>query len=923
MFSYLPSYIGETPTLGLRSITLKNGATLNANLPIFGNPQTINGTITIGSATVSRGSYNPATTTSLSVGTNDTPLFGFQVQAGSAENLEMSRVIVYQEGSATLGTDVANMELLQDGTKIADGQVSGNYVIFSNFTSAINAGQQKQYQVRADVVQGASKSIHLDIYNRDDIILKGKTYGYYLVPNYSGAGSGFVSPYLSGNVLFISGGTLIVSRSSSVPAGNITTGSDVTLGAFSFQATGEPVRISGLTMYVASTTSNTTYEDALMAVKLVDSNNNVVAGPTDVWNNSLNITFTDIFTVPVGTSDYRVVGVLRDSGGWSQNDTIYVGINTPSSRIVARGEVTTNTITAQPASNVTANTQTIKTPYLMVTRNTLPASATVIAGSQHVVLASWNLDATNSGEDLYVTAMTWYASSSAATNLTVYDGKYGAGGVAKSPVNIKPVSIGDPRAWASSTFAFSAPIIITKGTTRTVELVGDIEATATTNDSSQFGLTDTSTATNSSVVAYGQNSYNRATTLLVADQGPILTYAHNGSVAVSTYNNPARSLVRAGSTAVTMGNIRITASNEALDLDSLKVYMRNEASVAGTAMGGYQDITAVYLYDGATLLGSTTIPSTGNYTFNFTNGTLTIPKDSSKVLTIKADISTINKDIDNAPGTPGVSIRVGLGGKSGFQFTGVDSNSIISSSSETYNGSTTTSMVIHKAIPTVVYSQPGSPMGVATSLTNGSQDLYKFRVSADGSGNEVLLYRTSFELATGSSGQAITLTGCFLKDATNGNQIISHSAGLNPTDIDGTSKNLISFTFNDPTNPSGASSNYKEAIQIFPGTARDFVLNCTVGSAASGSYVSVALLGDTASSTSADNYGNPSVNSATNQADAFSAYNQGNFVWSDNYKERGLATDGANATAWGQWYNGFLVPGLGELPTSTSYAVSW
>ncbi|MBT7228444.1 hypothetical protein HN859_02940, partial [Candidatus Parcubacteria bacterium] len=50
---------------------------------------------------------------------------------------------------------------------------------------------------------------------------------------------------------------------------------------------------------------------------------------------------------------------------------------------------------------------------------------------------------------------------------------------------------------------------------------------------------------------------------------------------------------------------------------------------------------------------------------------------------------------------------------------------------------------------------------------------------------------------------------------------------------------------------------------------------------------------------------------------------KGNFVWSDNYKNRGLATDEANATAWGQWYNGYLVSGLGTNGTTTSYTIGW
>ncbi len=931
MNSSLASYAGEFPALGISSISLTAGSSLSGSLPIMGNTQTLNGTITVGTATVQRGAYTNASTTSMEVGKTNYTFFSFQVQAGSVEDMNLTNLSVYQEGTATLGTDLVNAKLLKDGTKIADGTFSDKYINFTLATPLkIEKGQTAQFQVQADVANGSGRTIKLEFYRGSDLVINGLTYGYNITPSYSGtgySGSATATPILTDNQFTISTGTLQVERSNTVGSNNITIGNDQVLGAFKFTVKGEPVDISSLTLTITSSTSGTIIEDAIQGVKLVDAAGKTVAGPTDVTNNSnpSTVIFTDTFTAPAGENVYKVVGNLATNGGWGTNDTIYAGINTPGSKITARGQVTGNTVTATPSTEVTTNTQTVKGAYLTATRNTLPATKSVIKGAQDVVLASWNLDATNSGEDIRITSMSWFASSSGANNLTIYDGKYGSGGVAKSPVNDAPTMYSnDPRIWTSSTFAFDTPIIVTKGTSKTIELVGDIKTGATIGDQSTFGLTDSATSNNASIVAYGVKTGNRAYTALTADQGPVMTYAGAGSVTVSANNsNVAKALVRAGGTGVTLGYVKIDASNEALDLDTLKVFMKNESSINGTAAGDYQDIATVYLYDGSTLLGSASIPSSRVYTFNFPNGTLTVPKDGSKTLTIKADISTINKDTDNAPGTPGVSIRVGLGGKTGFQFTGNDSNTTIGSSSETYNGSTTTSMVVHKAVPSVVYSQSGATLGAVTALTNGSQDLYKFKVSADASGNQVLLYRVSFEIATGATSQNVTVTSCFLKDDTNGNQVISHSTGLTPTDIDGTTKNLISFTFNDPNNSSGASSAYKEALDITAGTSRQFTLNCTVGAAATGSYVSVSLLGDTASSTSADGYGNPSTNSIDNQADQFHAYDQGNFVWSDNYKERGLATDGANATAWGQWYNGYLVSGLGELTTTTAYTVAW
>jgi len=46
------------------------------------------------------------------------------------------------------------------------------------------------------------------------------------------------------------------------------------------------------------------------------------------------------------------------------------------------GDVTGNSITPTPASELTANTQTVKAASLTVTRNTMPADATIVVNQK-------------------------------------------------------------------------------------------------------------------------------------------------------------------------------------------------------------------------------------------------------------------------------------------------------------------------------------------------------------------------------------------------------------------------------------------------------------------------------------------------------------------------------------------------------------
>src|SRR3989344_3117680 len=118
MASSLANYAGEVPTLGISAMTLTAGSTLNASLPIYGNYQNLNGTITIGTAEVAPGSYQNATSTQ-EVGKQDYTFFSFQVAAGSDEDVQFSQVTIYQASTAVLGDDLQNIELFRDTTKLA------------------------------------------------------------------------------------------------------------------------------------------------------------------------------------------------------------------------------------------------------------------------------------------------------------------------------------------------------------------------------------------------------------------------------------------------------------------------------------------------------------------------------------------------------------------------------------------------------------------------------------------------------------------------------------------------------------------------------------------------------------------------------------------------------------------------------------
>lgn len=882
---------GEQPILQLQSLTLKGG-TIVGSFPVSGNPMTINTSISIGTVTVKRGAYTNATSTTIEVGKTDYTFFSFQVEAGSAEDINFSQVKIYQQGSASVSTDLAKIKLYRDGTFLADGTASGNYVNFTFPAQLITKGQIAQYKVNADVISGSARTIDLGIWRTTDVYVSGTTYNTGITPTYSGDGSSAKGPVLSDNQFDISTGTLRVGRSATVAATNIAVGSDQVLGAFEFEAKGEPIIITALTLTVASTTSGTIIEDALRSVKLVDSSGKTVAGPTDVTNNALTVAWTDTFTVPTGISHYKVVGTLATNGGWSTNDTITVSF-TPSSAITAKGENTGQSLTPTPSSSISASQQTVKAAKLTVTKNSTPTNKTVITNSVGVLAGSWNFDATDAGEDVRITSLAIRASTTGKLNALTLKVVSSAGGtVVKtlSPVNDAPVTSNNAN--TTSTFALTEPLVVTKGTSAVVDLYANIGSNANAGEVDAWGLTDVTSATNASVVAYGVTTGNRATVTLTASNGALLTIAAAGTLTINLdASSPASRLVVHGATGVVLSEVRLKATNESVDITKLTV-SAIDGALTGTAAGTFAQVNKAYLKLDGVVVGSAT-----GYTLaqqdtvvNLSRGDLTIPEGTTgKKLSITGDIVQVGT---NQAGTANADIKVGLRGKQGFTATGNGSNT---AATKTYTDSTGSAIILHKAVPSVQIITPSNKLA-ATSV------VHEVKISAVG--NTIGIFRLSYDV---SSSTGIILTNGYIKLVSCGScGGVADGSQLSATAATGSYLINGRDTYN--LTVDSAQSHGKKFLQIPAGATAviDFLATVT-GFTTSSDSVSVSVLGDTASSTTEEQ---PSA--------AFTHKNQGNFVWSD--------LNGSDADSDGlttkQWYNGYYVAGLGAITTSTAVTIS-
>ena len=413
---------GEMAALGLSEVNVKGSATVVGSFPIKGKEMTMNGTIAIGQVTASDPAL--ATTATKPVGTTNLTMASLRLAVNSTEDVQVEKIRFYQSGTAADG-DVANLKLILEGVTLATvSQPTDKYVDFDLSSSplTITKGQNKDFELKGDIIDGSSRTINFDIYNKADILVKGKTYGFYRLP--SGLGSS--APYLNmTETITVSTGTLTVSKATLSTTNISEDATQQEIAAFNFNAEGEAVIITQMVMEL-NTSSNA---GLVTNVTVYDENGAIVAGPVDPTTGSDpdTITLTDTFTVPQGIHEYIVKGDLDSN--WAADDTIRIDFaNGPDADITAKGDTTGNAITPSPTSEIQADTVTIKVGDLNVSTSSSPAAQTVAAGTNDYIFANFVLDATQSGEDVKVTQLSIHHTTSAAnlhsfiTGLTLYDG---------------------------------------------------------------------------------------------------------------------------------------------------------------------------------------------------------------------------------------------------------------------------------------------------------------------------------------------------------------------------------------------------------------------------------------------------------------------------------------------------------------------
>lgn len=831
-----------------------SSATVTAALPIAGNDMTLSNAVTLGTATGVRGSYDPNSgAVDKEIGTTAYTFISYKLTA-SGEDQQVEYIRFTNQGSIA-ASDLDNVKLYINNEYYTDGILDGDYVDF-DFSSnpvTIAKGAHKEFSLVADIIGGSGRSIDFDVDKTTDVAVKGLDFGYYLTPS---------AALNAGNIVTVSAGTLTISKSNSVAVGNITEGSDeVELGAWIFKAQGEGVEISQsiFNVVVADTAVTATVPDYsdVTNCAVYDESGTVLTGAVDVAAAD-TVTFTDTISLPAGEN--ILVLKCNLSVDFANDDTITSSTDTgTAASFVVKGTTTGDAITEAPATDITANVQTIKAGSLATYTASTPVAQTLVKGTTQAHFATFILDATGSGEDVKVTQMV--VANTPTDGLALpYDlsnVKLYVDGVPFSIVNNfdATTSVAD-----TITYNLSGndEFVIPKGTTVLVHVMADISASATTGDH----IVDLSTIT-----AQG-NDTGETITSVPSGAGQAMTLAANGTLTTSLdSSNPDASLIAAGSTGVLLTVLKMEATYEDIELDTIML----TADVTTAASSSVNDYVKLYLYDeDGNKVVETTPTSSVTYTItvpdyvesngNWVSGFKVANEDTNGAkLYVKADFSSIGSGL---AGTSGAQVGWKVGNALDIIATGKESGQ---GATEAGTANSNTHWV-YKSVPTVAMVDLPT-----TILGNGTKTISKFSVTADAKG-DIDLKKLSFTVAT---------TSCVLGDSTIILYDVTGSDTAMNTAVSSGASGLVEIVF---TNPRTVSA----------GQTKTFELRGTIsGAGTAGDTVSTELMGDAvfATETYPDTYA------------LINAGAQNDFIWSDM-----SATSHAITTS--DWTNGYLVDGL-------------
>lgn len=619
----------------------KVNVTFLENKPLMGNIHSLVTGSNIGDVQVDNVTITAAPQ-QVDLGIKNKEVSKFKItQANSQEDIMLTELTAFNNGN-TSDTDIENLKLVdQSGNVLATVKNTSNrYVTFDLSANpyVIPKGGSRNLSILADVINGSTRTIQFVISNDYDIKVKGATSQAFLLPTtvVGGNDTNFPIGDASGiNVLQVKEGDLTVSKSTSSPSGEVSRGAtDVVIGEFKVEASGEDIEIQGGSVNVATTSGNGTAElkgtfkiqnGSGVTLHSVNATDTAFATMFDgATGNGADVIsrFNNSMIVKAGTTGIiRFVVDIKDSA--TAGNTLVASLSNLNIKKLSSNRTGIAAPATAPAAAVTGNTMTITAANLTVAKNAAVGDTNIVLGATAQKIGSFNLTTTNA-EGVSISSINVNLNdNNGITNLKLMSNGQQIGSTYSTPST------------TNNSFGVSGQLNIDKASSRTVDIYADISSSATlatctfiTPNAPCLRVTIPAGA----ISATGLQSSNTVTAA--------------PTVAVDLQANP---VVGSGTIAVNQSSAtlasRVLSAGEISDLFSFELKasnsedMRLERAMVSIPVSS-ASVASVELYDASTntkIGGPLTVT---NNMVDFSGLNLVIEKNKTKVLTVRATLSS-------------------------------------------------------------------------------------------------------------------------------------------------------------------------------------------------------------------------------------------------------------------------------------------
>jgi len=672
----LDTYAGQVGSLSLVGATTKGNTAVNATFPMVGTSHTVNSTLVIGTATLTRGPLDPGSGVTKEVGSTGYTFSSLRVTAGSAEKIKLTAVRWNQSGSAS-DSDIKNVIIKIDDKEFPATVSSDGKYYSSSFGGGIeiDKGLSKEILIKANIESGSSRTIDFDLFREADLQVHGLSFDYDIKPtaatttadNDDDGEFQNAEPFYDAFQVTIGAETIQVNASAGVIAQNIGISlPDQPLGGFDVTVKGGSVSVGKMVFRInrASGSGGTSNTSDITNISLVGPNNTVVAGPVDVSANSNRtdgtITFTDTVVFPVGTNIYTLKGKVGTD--FANNDKILASTTPSSDWTTVKGLTTNTTVSPTPSVAQTSLTMTVKSGDLRVSTAPTPASQTIVAGLKKFNFANFTFNTTASGEDIRINSVQveynfgQANSNDDLANCQIFDGVTALNTGSNVVNGANTDTTGDDK-----TFTFDQSMLLPKGGIKSLALKCDTTSTTTTVASTYNwtleipgdadDMVPTGVTSGSTLIETYDDTTGQAITLT---SGGALAI-RKGDLTVSATSSPI--LMLANTTGNLINDFIFGATNEDVRLEQMILNLDDSYAASTSMVTTYgsstpQDLAKVTLWDGTNKVGETLFTGDGATT---TISGFIIPGDGEKTMLVKADFARIGT---SDPARPGHQVRV-------------------------------------------------------------------------------------------------------------------------------------------------------------------------------------------------------------------------------------------------------------------------